>query len=111
MVSRKRNAPLDAQVLGAEIVGDADGVQHAPPVLEQRQGRAAGAQGLALLQHGGPHAEPAQGERGGQARDARAHDDDVLLRPRGRRGGDGGRSGIVAAAEAETGTAWRGEWR
>jgi hypothetical protein len=95
---RKRDAPLDAEVLGAELVGDADGVQHAPPVLEQRQGRAARAQGVALLQHGGAHAEPPQRHRRGQPRDARADDDDVLLRPRRRQGGHGGRCGAVAPA-------------
>lgn len=85
--SEARSAPLDAEVLGPEIVGNADGVQHAPPVLEQRQGRAARAQGVALLQHGGSHAESAQRDRRGQPRDARADDDNVLLRPRRCRGG------------------------
>jgi hypothetical protein len=53
---------LDAEVLVPELVGDANSVQNAPPILEQRQGRAAGA----------------QGEHGRQACHVGAHDDNVL---------------------------------
>lgn len=86
-------------MLGAELVGDADGVEHAPPVLEKRQRRAPGAQRRALLKHGGAHAEPAQRGRRGEARHAGAHDDDLhLLLPPGTAALRPRRHGDIAAA-------------
>lgn len=43
--------PFDLEEFASELVSDADGVQHAPPVLEERERSPAGAQRLALLQN------------------------------------------------------------